>query len=386
MEHWPLDYPKTILHLYICYKTTTLLPRIVFTVTNDLSYDQRMQRICTSLVNAGYEVILIGRQLKKSMPLQVQPFAQKRLKCFFSNGFLFYAEYNLRLFFFLLFIRADAFCAIDLDTILPSYIISIVRNKQRVYDAHELFTELKEVVSRKSIHSFWLTIERFCVPKFKNGYTVNNFIQEEFKRRYNVNYSIVRNLPFKKELSNQQKFAKSTIIYQGSVNEGRSFETLVPAMLQVNAKLLICGNGNFFNQTKQLIAQHQLEDKIELKGYLLPSELQAITQQCHIGVTIFENEGLNQYHSLANRFFDYMMAGLPQVCIDYPEYRLINDEHHFAYLIKDVGEQTIAGALNKLLDDAVLYNQLWESCLNARAILSWQEEEKILINFWKSIL
>ena len=46
--------------------------RIIFTVTNDLRYDQRMQRICTTLSAEGYEVALIGRQLTSSIPLQPQ--------------------------------------------------------------------------------------------------------------------------------------------------------------------------------------------------------------------------------------------------------------------------------------------------------------------------
>lgn len=362
------------------------MARIALTVTNDLSYDQRMQRICTSLATAGYDVLLIGRLLKKSIPLQTQRFTQKRLYCIFSKGLLFYVEYNIRLFFYLLFAKFDAVCAIDLDTILPCYFASAIKNKPRVYDAHELFTELKEVVSRKNVHRFWLFVERFAVPKYKNGYTVNCFIQEEFKRRYGVNYQIVRNLPFKKDLPQQQKFAEPTIIYQGAVNEGRSFETLIPAMRNVNAKLLICGNGNFFNQTQALIKKYNLTDKIELKGYLLPNELQLITQCCHIGITIFEEAGLNQYYSLANRFFDYMMAGLPQICVDYPEYRIINNEYKFAYLINNVSEQTIATALNKLLTDTVLYKQLEANCNNTRDILNWQVEEKVVKNFWKSIL
>ncbi|MBC7650727.1 MAG: glycosyltransferase [Deinococcales bacterium] len=345
-----------------------------------------MQRICTSLVTAGYDVLLVGRLLKKSIPLQAQPFTQKRLYCVFSKKFLFYAEYNIRLFIYLLFTKIDAFCAIDLDTILPCYFASAIKNKPRVYDAHELFTELKEVISRKSVHKFWLLVEQFAVPKYKNGYTVNCFIQEEFKRRYGVNYQMVRNLPFKKKLLQQQKFTEPTIIYQGAVNEGRSFESLIPAMQNVNAKLLICGNGNFYNQTQALVHKYNLSDKVELKGYLLPSDLQTITQRCHIGITIFEEEGLNQYYSLANRFFDYMMAGLPQVCVDYPEYKLINNEYKFAYLINNVSEQTIATALNKLLADNVLYSQLQANCNSTRDILNWQEEEKILINFWKGIL
>jgi glycosyltransferase involved in cell wall biosynthesis len=345
-----------------------------------------MQRICISLVNAGYTVTLVGRQLKTSIALQVQPFAQKRLPCYFTKGFLFYVEYNLRLLLLLLLIKTDAYCAIDLDTIVPSYLASVIRNKPRVYDAHELFTELKEVVSRKPVHRFWLMIERFAVPKFENGYTVNNFIQEEFKRRYNVDYKIVRNLPFAIELIPQNKYEQFTILYQGAINEGRSFETLIPAMQHVNAKLLLCGTGNFLQQVKDLIVKYKLEDKVILQGALLPNALREITPKCHVGVTIFESEGLNQYYSLANRFFDYMMAGVPQVCVNYPEYQFINKQYEFAYLIDNVAEQTIAAALNNLLADNVLYKLLEANCEKARLALNWQEEEKILINFWKKII
>ena len=57
---------------------------------------------------------------------------------------------------------------------------------------------------------------------------------------------------------------------------------------------------------------------------------------------LFENNGLNQYYSLANRFFDYIMAGVPQVCVDYPEYKVLNDEFEIASLIINTNPKTIA--------------------------------------------
>ncbi len=358
------------------------MPTIYFFVTNDLSYDQRMQRICHSLANAGYNVTLVGRKLPSSLPLPQFSFSTKRLPCLFKKGMLFYVEYNVRLFFYLLFVRTDAFCAIDLDTILPVYFAASIRNKTKVYDAHELFTEQKEIVTRKNIHKFWLAIEKFTVPKFEKGYTVNTFIQAEFYRRYQVNYNIVRNLPVRKDLIQSNKFDVPTIIYQGAVNEGRSFETLIPAMKQVNAQLLICGTGNFIEQAKQLTQYHQLNDKVIFKGSVQPAELQIITTKAHIGVTLFEKTGLNQYYSLANRFFDYFMAGIPQVCVDYPEYRAINEYWNFALLIDNTSEQSIAEALNKLLSNAVLYTTLQKNALIAKEQLNWQEEEKKLVQFW----
>src|SRR5947208_2955664 len=110
-----------------------------------------MQRICTSLSNAGYDVLLAGRKLRDSIPLKKENFKQERLRCLFNKGFLFYAEYNLRLFFYLLFVKMDAVCAIDLDTILPCYCASVMRGKKRIYDAHELFTEMKEIITRPSV-------------------------------------------------------------------------------------------------------------------------------------------------------------------------------------------------------------------------------------------
>ena len=110
--------------------------RIYLTVTNDLTYDQRMNRICSSLASAGYAVTLVGRKKRGSAPLQDKPFQQKRLFCFFEKGKLFYLEYNLRLLLFLLFQRFNIVCAIDLDTIMPCLISARLRGKKIVYDAH----------------------------------------------------------------------------------------------------------------------------------------------------------------------------------------------------------------------------------------------------------
>ncbi len=101
---------------------------------------------------------------------------------------------------------------------------------------------------------------------------------------------------------------------------------------------------------------------------------------------LFEDTGLNQYYSLANRFFDYMMGGIPQLCVNYPEYAAILQEHPFAYLINDTSETTISDALNKLLTNSVLYNSLQSNTMAARNTLNWNEEEKKLITFWKQVL
>ena len=77
--------------------------RVFISVTSDLVTDQRVRRAATALNEAGYEVVVVGRQLKKSSTLFEKEYQIVRFKLWFERGFLFYMTYNLRLFFFLLF-------------------------------------------------------------------------------------------------------------------------------------------------------------------------------------------------------------------------------------------------------------------------------------------
>lgn len=360
------------------------LKKICLTVTTDLTYDQRMIRICTALAEAGYEVLLIGRKKKNSVSLVRQAYKQKRLYTFFEKGKLFYAEYNTRLFFYLLTRYADLFCAIDLDTILPVWLVSALKRKSRVYDAHELFCEMKEVVTRPAIYRAWKKIEKTCVPKFKHGYTVNQPIADEFMKMYGVTYDVIRNTPFLTPLDDT--IAKENfIIYQGSVNEGRSFETLIPAMQWIDIPLVIYGEGNFMEQLRALVKKYNVTGKVVLKGLVSPAELPRITQKALIGITLFENNGLSNYLSLANRFFDYIHAGTPQLCVDYPAYAEINNQLQIAVVVKDLSPASIAQQINSLVSNNALYTQLRNNCLVLRQQVNWEKEKQTLIQFYKKV-
>ena len=359
--------------------------RIVCTVTNDLNYDQRMIRICTSLADAGYDVTLVGLKRKTSKPLSQRPFKQVRLPIIVEQGKLMYFHYWLNLFFFLLFRKVDVICAIDLDTILPVYYVSKLRGKKRVYDAHEIFTDLKEVISRPAVHKMWTWIGDHCVPRFQTGYTIGECYADEFKKRYGVNYGVVRSATVLKPLQIPEK-KEHFILYQGWVNVGRCFEQLIPAMQHVDAKLVVCGEGNFYAQAQALAKEYNVTDKVDFKGYVPPAQLSGYTIAAYVGITLFEDTSLSNRLSLANRFFDYMHYGVPQLCIKYPEYERINSQYEVASLIADPTPETIAAALNKLLQDNEYYDRLQQNCLRAREKYCWQEEEKKLLDIYKNLI
>lgn len=344
-----------------------------------------MQRICGSLAVNGYQVVLVGFKRRNSLALKEEIFQQKRLSLIFTKGKLFYTECNLRLFFYLLFKKMNAVCAIDLDTILPCLFVSYLKRIPRIYDAHELFTETKEVIRRPAIKRVWMAVEKYAVPRFRYGYTVSESIAGELNHRYSVQYAVIRNLTRLRD-EPLPPVERKFVFYQGAVNEARAFEFLIPAMKKVNNKLVICGDGNFMTQLKQLIRDNGVENKVELRGMLLPEQLWKVSLEAKVGITIIENDGMNQFFSLPNKFFDYIHAEIPQVAVNYPEYQRINEQFEVAVLLDSTEPEIIASAINNLLLNDVVYERLRKNCSMARQTLNWQEEEKKLLKFYQSVI
>ncbi len=169
--------------------------RVVLSVTNDILGDQRVDKVCHTLIKMGFEVLVVGRLRKNSPEITGKPYRTKRFRLLFDKGPLFYAEYNLRLFFYLLFVRCDILVAKDLDTLLPNTLVSKLRRKKLVYDSHEYFCGILEVIERPRVRKAWLAIERFCFPKLEHVITVSQSIADQYKQEYGKEVAVVRNIP-----------------------------------------------------------------------------------------------------------------------------------------------------------------------------------------------
>ncbi|MFM9948677.1 MAG: glycosyltransferase family 4 protein [Saprospiraceae bacterium] len=374
--------------------------KIILTVTNDLAYDQRMMRICRSLATAGHEVELVGRLRPGSPPLPKMPYRQTRLACRFEKGKLFYLEYNLRLLFWLLFRRFDVLSAVDLDTILPCLWASRLHRKPCVYDAHEYFTEVPEVVRRPRVRRIWESVARYAIPRMKRCYTVGDCLAGILSERYGVPFASIRNVPVpvppnssSAELPNAELEFGSTgergtkiILYQGALNEGRGLETAIEAIQEIEGAVLwLAGEGDLSAELREKVKQLSLTQKVHFLGFVLPNALPGITAQAWIGLNLLENKGLSYYYSLANKAFDYIQAGLPSIQMDFPEYRKLNEDWQVFELVADLEVETLRQAIRKLLDDAPHYQKLQENCRKAAASLNWEQEEIKLLAIYEGI-
>lgn len=401
--------------------------RAVFCVTNDLNTDQRMIRICGTLQSNGWDVELIGREKRESASLLKRSYKQTRLKCWFEKGKLFYLEYNLRLFWYLLRLRMNVLCVIDLDTAIPGILLKSLRqNLTLVYDAHEIFPMVPEVQNRKAVQTFWLWVEGRIFRHADRVYTVGNALAEYFQKLYSKPVEVIRNMPVKQndsahthsEIQNEltgnmpvkqishppQKSEKiesqsgweiaepqipfedgSFILYQGALNQGRGLERLLSILTRVNYPLLIVGKGDIEIQLKEFVQQNGMQNQVHFYGFVRPNELPKITRKARIGYNVSENEGLSYYLSLNNKFFDYVEAGLPSVINDFPEYLHLNREFGVGLNVS-LDNAEIEEKLTILMENDQVYQKCVENCRKAREIWNWENESKSLVAFYQSLL
>jgi glycosyltransferase involved in cell wall biosynthesis len=362
--------------------------KIIFCVTNDLSYDQRMQRICSSLA-VNYDVELVGRNLPNSKPLNLNyNFKQTRLTCKFNKGKFFYLEYNVRLFLYLLKQYSTAFCAIDLDTLFAVGLVSVLKQKTLVFDAHEHFTEVPEVTNRKVTQWIWNVIGKIFIPRSKLCYTVGPQLAYILGENYENKFEVIMNVPTlfdKVEKDDKVGRESSYIFYQGALNESRGLEQAILAMHQVeNLQLWLAGEGDLSEQLRELVVKEKLQNKVIFLGYIQPENLKKLTMNAKIGLNLLAPNGLSYYYSLANKYFDYMQAGVPCICANFPEYIAINNMYHCSMLV-NCNVDLIAQSINELLQNNILYETLKNNSLQASNYFNWSIEEQKLIGLYNHL-
>jgi glycosyltransferase involved in cell wall biosynthesis len=369
--------------------------KAIMAVTNDLATDNRVRRHAEFLQRQGFDVITTGRIMPESLPLNNWPGKTRRVEHVFNRNVFFYAEYNIRLFFYLLFQKTDLIISNDLDTLPACRLAAMLKRKPLVYDSHELFTEVPELETNPFAKNTWKLLEKLSVPGIRYAITVNDSIAKILGKRYGVPFRVVRNVPERYTPAERKTRAelglpenKKIIILQVSgINVRRGAEEAVMAMKQLDipAVLLIAGSGDVIPELKKITVEEKLQDKILFKNKMPYSELMAHTAVCDLGLTLDKGDNLNYLYSLPNKLFDYIQAGIPVLASDLPEIRNIVDKYRVGEITESTEPVYLAQKIKFCLTDMEKRMTWQKNTTFAAEICCRSNEEHILSDLYEQV-
>lgn len=365
--------------------------KVIVSVISDLVTDQRVQKECNTLHKMGYRVLLIGRKSNRSFALKDLPYKTIRFQNLFRKGPIMYFVFNVQLFFYLLFKKADILWSNDLDTLLPNFIIARLKKSKLIYDSHEYFIES---VYKKSSKKIWERLERELFPLLKNVITVNDSIKEIYENKYKVPITVIRNVPYlfaKSKMDHVHILAagKKNLIIQGmGLNENRGSEEAILMMqhLPDDFHLYFIGNGTILNKLKKMVIDLKLPSKISFISPLPYEQMMQYTMQGFLGL-IFEKIDVTDEHlfSLPNKFFDYIQAGIPVLSTKAIEIKSIIKKYDIGAFADNLNPKELAKKVIEISEDQEKYDLWKHNTAAASEALNWQSEEKILIDFMKHL-
>jgi glycosyltransferase involved in cell wall biosynthesis len=368
--------------------------KVLVLVSNDLATDQRVFRICTTIFTSNFKVELWGRSRVKSMSLPLWPWKTRRFNLIFEAGPLFYFSLNIHFFFRLLFSKFDVVYANDLDTLLPAYLICKWRKKTLIYDTHEYFTGVPELVNRPKIRAIWKSIEKYVFPNLKHVFTVNQSIADLYTNEYGVKPLVMRNIPFSENITLTKTkdelglpINKFLIILQGNgINVQRGAEEAVEMMQYLeNSCLIIVGSGDVIPVLKNTVDAQKLHNKVLFFPRMPYKDLAQFTLNSDLGLSLDKPTNINYEFSLPNKIFDYIRGGIPVFASNLVEIKKIVNEFNIGELALNHEPKYLAQKINELKNNTSLLEKYKENCSIAKNHLTWENESKALVNLLSSL-
>jgi len=374
--------------------------RVYISVSNDIITDQRVLKVAELLMAEGYEVTVVGRLLRYSLHGKNSPCHIRRFKMLFKSGFFFYKWLNIRLFFYLLFKKADLLIANDLDTLMPNFLVSRIKNVPLIYDAHEYYTGTPELQGRKFVWWVWKMIERYTIPKLKYMITVNDSIAALYHKEYGIDPVVVRNISKKPEPGKEDKQELGIdendllLIIQGTgINIDRGGIEAIKAVEAINKSkdiiggkrnagsvhLLVIGRGDAVPYMKEYVLENKLIDIVTFLAPMQWDDMMRYTKMADIGLSLDRPDSLNYRLSLPNKIFDYLNSGIAIIATNLQEIDNVIKDFDCGVLINYLTVESLTDAIINLNDNRDLLNSLKNNSIRASQNYDWEDEKmKIL--------
>ncbi|MGB9771434.1 MAG: glycosyltransferase family 4 protein [Candidatus Kapaibacteriota bacterium] len=384
------------------------MARVIYLFKGKFPWDGRLVKICTSLQKAGNEVLVVARAKNNqnrtrqwnnlkiwyacasiptilSTPYPNNPFWISDLKKIFS-------EFNPDL-----IIVRDFFLVKATRKALASNSIPIVidmaehyPSAMREWEKYKRNPVAKFLINNLKLIDKW---EAECVGNSDAIITVCDEQKERLVAQYSYpenKIEIVYNTPELNQfarIERRQKSSPRVFIHHGFHTSEKPIDKFLEyfidcALEEKGFKFIIAGAGDCIPRLKKIVEQKEAKNVI-FTGYYDFEQLPYILQNADIGVIPYPPNDFNN-HTLHNKVFDYLAAGIPILVSEAkPLKRLVFETN--AGVSIPIERENLCQFFATI--DKYNWNEMSQNAIkHSRKKYNWEVDEKKLIRFLETVL
>jgi len=292
------------------------LKKVLMLLANEFKPDVRVEKEARALTEAGYEVKVLAwdrthsQSNKDYAGLKIEHIRTRKVR---GKRSFFLSLPSLYLKMIVAGARSGAQIvhAHDLDTLLPSLVISKLKGIPLVYDAHEHYARMVETDISKPLANILDRFEMLLVPKASLVIAANQKILEYLAPQIKGMSVVVMNCidllgVGRKKLEGD---GKVVLFYGGSLEPLRYIEETLGAVENDERCIFrIAGRGRLQSLVEAAAARC---DRIIYIGYISQKELLKELQNSDAVVVLFNSSNENNRIGTPNRLFEAMAMGVP---------------------------------------------------------------------------
>ncbi|WP_069805542.1 glycosyltransferase [Thermogemmatispora onikobensis] len=373
--------------------------------------DARLWRTATALKEAGLQVTIVDVVGSRSSPHEeihqgirlkhiVMPawFIPARFKPWFLVKLL---RINVLSTLHLLREEADIYHSFVEHALPAAYVAARLRRKPLIFDSPELPLADRAVQRWPRLLAIARRVLSYLVRRSQGVIAVSPPIVSLIEREYGgQRVTLLRNVPpyhqvartnllrEKLGLSNATRIA----LYQGNLQENRGLDLLVRAAPFLEPDVVIVMLGAAREPTHQklqkLIAELGVEQRVKLLPPVPYEELLAWTASADLGLTLLPPDySLSIRYCLPNKFFEYLMAGLPVLSSQLDVIAELIQAHELGVVEPSRDPATVATTINRVIHDQKALERMREHALEiARREFNWNREQFHLFELYQALL
>jgi len=373
--------------------------------------DARVMREATALAKEGYSVSIVDVESDRTHPVEeeIRGIRVKHIMMpswFVSTRFKpwFLAKATWMLICGILrLIRtpADIYHAHDEQALPACYIVARLRHKLLIFDAHEFPFSEKSVTRWRRLHALAVSLVARMAPYCRGIITVSQPIAQEIHRLYRgPEVTVIRNIPMYRTVQRTDRLREylglspetRIALYQGNLKHDRELDRLIRAAVFLERDIVIVmmgkGSKETLSELQMLIANEGVGDRVKIIPPVPYEELLDWTASADIGLIIYSQDySPNVRMCLPNKFFEYLMAGLPILSSQLDVVADISRTYDVGQVVSSLTPADIAAAINTMLADPVALDRMRLNALeSAQRVFNWEKELQQLIHLYDDIL